>query len=193
MRVIAHHSKFFNWEPVPEGTEVTKADQDAGRVRIGARDGEWLMKVTREPKGGTHTLVCLNEETIVQQIIFEKCRPAGGRTLTRREAVATLLHEQFFAHNARDPKTHRVWITRFEVECDGGPDETLFRTVFADHMVAEAERVQKSGGAVTDDHAKDPNIHPDDFEAHLKAYLEPTTDKDHVAHLNSHFKVKAVA
>ena len=38
-----------------------------------------------------------------------------------------------------------------------------------------------------------PNIDPSEVEAHVKAYLQPATAKDHIAHLSKHFKVKAVS
>jgi hypothetical protein len=218
MHIAVKVSKFYDWEPVPVGVPVTPQDIASEKVKPNAAGG-YLMKVTKSPPGGTVTTVQMPEEQVIAKIIHEKCRPEGGRTLTRTEAVAFYLGENVTPHQA-----HRTWIKGFDVH-DDGPDEKMMRAMLAPHTVSETARVEacktanahtyigeiavgegptagtmkvppqcpKCGhheGAETIDV---PNIDPSEVEAHVKAYLQPATAKDHIAHLSKHFKVKAVS
>ena len=165
MRIVAHVSKFYDWMPVPADVVVSKADKAAGRVKLG-NDGQWLMRVPREMK--SHVQINLPEHQIVAKIIHDKCRPEGGRTLTRKQAVAFYLSEHVMPQQA-----HRSWITSFEVH-DDGPDEALARAMLAPHV-------------------QDGTIDTKDVDAHIAAYIESADAEAHVAHLATHFKiVKAV-
>lgn len=163
MRIVAHHTKFYDWEPVPHDVAVTKTDIAAGKVKPSGNGG-WLMPVTKEPKGGTHTEIHIPERQIIAKAIHDKCRAEGGRTLTRAQCVAFYVSEHVLPNAA-----HRSWLTKFEVH-DDGPDEALAREMFGEHVAAG-------------------NIPEADLEAHVAAYLEKA---DHAEHLAKHFKVKGV-
>jgi hypothetical protein len=165
MRVVAHHSKNYNWVPVPADVTVTQPDIDAGLVKRNISGG-WSMRVTETRDG--HTTFTIAESDIIGQIVFEKCRPTGGRTLTRQQAVAFFIHEMQLQHHCQ-----RVWLTGFEVD-DDGPDAELCKAVLAEHV--------KAG-----------NITEADADAHMAAYAESATADDHAAHLQAFFKVKAKA
>ena len=95
MRIVAHHDKFYDWQAVPQDVVVTKGDVSSGRVKV-ASDGRYLMRVTREVEDGgtTHTEIFIPESEIIAHTIYEKCRPSGGRTLTRRQAVAFYIYQR---------------------------------------------------------------------------------------------------
>jgi hypothetical protein len=134
MRLVVHISKFYDWETVPSNVKVTDADIKGEKVKPSANGG-WMMKVTKKPPGGTFTTVGMPEEQVIAKIIHEKTRPEGGRTLTRKEAVAFYMSE-----NVMPQEAHRSWIKKIEVE-DDRPDEKMIRSMLAPHTVAEATRV----------------------------------------------------
>ena|SRR5277367_3433398 len=166
MRIVAHHSKFYDWEPVPDDVKVTVADLASGKAKPMARGAGYLMKVTKELP--THTEIMLPEAQVIAKIIDDKTRPSGGRTLSRKDAVAFYLSEHVMPNHA-----HRTWVTKFEVQ-DDGPDEKLARAMLGEHVTAG-------------------NIEASDLEAHVAAYMEKTSNADHGMHLTTHFKVKGAA
>jgi len=206
MRVIVHLSKFYDWVPVPADVTVTTSDIQAERVKP-ASGGGWLMKVTKEAT--THTQINLGEHQVIAKIIHEKTRPEGGRTFTRRQAVAFYLAENVMPHHA-----HRLWFTDIKVH-DDGPDLALFRSMMGVHLVSEAGRVkqcidagkhmkplnEKSGpvtrcltcGCLGGPYATEPNIDPKELDAHVAAYSEKVDTKTFEDSLRAHFKVKPVA
>jgi hypothetical protein len=209
MRIVAHLTKFYDWVPVPldpaTGSQMkpTPADIAAERVRPSANGG-WNMKVTRDMP--SHMTLHLSEADVVGKIIHEKCRPEGGRVLTRKQAIAFYMAENHLPFHAR-----KEWITKIEVH-DDGPDPVLMTKALAAHGVSEASRVQACkdsskhtpqsvGGAPArcascghmpsvDDPATEPNIPVEDHAAHLAAYTEAASASDIVDHLHKHFKVK---
>ncbi len=205
MRIVIHHTKFYDWEPVPRNTLVTPNDIASRKVKADG-SGWWLMPITKAPEGGTHTQVNLPEEQVIAKIIDDKTRPAGGRTLTRKEAVAMYMSEHILPSHS-----HRAWLTGVEVH-DDGPDEAMARAMLLPHTVAETSRVnacKNSGkhayakgkekdpnvcgicghqeGAET---ADSPNIDPADVEDHITAYTEPLDAEGLAEHLRVHFKLK---
>jgi len=208
MWIVADLKKSYDWVPVPEDTEVTKADIAADRVRPAANGG-WRMRITKPLS--TQMMVTIPEEQIIAKIIHEKCRPEGGRTLTRKEAAAFYISEEHLPYWAK-----REWITKFYAH-DDGPDEAMMRAMLAPHAVSEASRVAacKADGnhmvatanaapgmpercmfcghmPSIDAPAEEPNIPADEHEAHVAAYLEKMDVDGLVSHLHTHFKVKAV-
>jgi len=173
MRIVVHHAKYYDWQPVPEGVEVSKADIAARRVKPDNAGTGYLMRVPVEHPTGTHTEIQAGEHTIIGKIIQAYTENGRqGEILTRRAAVARLLQQNVLPHH-----THPKWMQKVEVH-DDGPDEKLFRSLIAPHLDA--------------DHASAPgkNIEPEDVEDLVKAYLEPVDAAGHVAHLSAHFKVK---
>ena len=208
MRVVVHVKKFYDWEPVPADVVVTPQDISSEKVKPAANGG-WLMKVTKTL--ATHTQVNLPEKQIVAKIIHDRTRPEGGRTLTRKQAVAFYLSENVMPHHA-----HRSWVTGFEVH-DDGPDEKLAREMLKPHSISETARVEacKSDGkhgyqlmvptgrpnekpisrcascghVEGNDTIDVANIDASEVEAHIKAYLETADAKAHEDQLYAHFKV----
>lgn len=175
MRIAVRLNKFYSWEPVPAGVAVSQADISSGRVKP-ALDGSYLMRVPKP--ADTVTEVMLPEAAVIAKIIHEKCRPEGGRTLSRKQAVAFYLSEHVMPGEA-----HRTWIKDFEVH-DDGPDEALFRKMLAPHtMGAPASEADPNGVP--------PNIEPSEINAHVEAYMDGSDGKAHEAHLRTHFKVVA--
>ncbi len=175
MRVVVHHTKFIEWEPVPADVVVTQADQDAGRVKPNGRGG-WLMRVVKTAKDGTHTTVHVSEETLIEKIVHEKARLDGGRTFTRKQALEALLRENCFPHTLV-PTT----ISKIEIHDDQHEmSEERFRAILAAKNVVHA----RTGL---------PIIHPDDHDEHVAAYLEKADAAAHVAHLHASFRVKGAA
>jgi hypothetical protein len=165
MRVTVHLNKFYDWVPVPDDVKVTDADIKAEKVKPSGGGG-YLMRVPKV--GDTHTTVTMPEEQVIAKIIHDKTRPEGGRTLTRKQAVAFYLSEHVMPQQA-----HRTWITKVEVHDPDGPDEAMMRAMLAPHVA--------SG-----------NIDAADVEAHVAAYKETATSDDHVAQLHAHFRVGKV-
>lgn len=163
MRIIVHHSKFYDWEPVPRDVEVTPEDVAAGRVKPGARAGDYyLMRVVKEPEGGTYTEIRLPEHQILEKIIEDAIK--RNQRLTRRQAVALYVSEHVLPHHA-----HRSWVTGVEVH-DDGPSKDL-------------------AAAKLDEHVAAGNIDAADHAAHLAAYLETADGAAHTKHLSDHFKL----
>lgn len=163
MRIVVHVNKYYDWVPVPSDVQVADTDVRSGLVKP-ASGGGWSMRVTKEAV--SHTTVCIPEAQVIAKIIHEKTRPEGGRTFTRRQAVAHYLAEQVMPHHA-----HRDWITDFEIH-DDGPDEAMCRSMVQTHVDAK-------------------NIHQNDLELHVASYIEAADHTAHTAHLRSHFKVEA--
>jgi hypothetical protein len=163
MRIVVHLNKFYDWVPVPDDVKVTDGDIKSEKVKPSGSGG-YLMKVVKE--GVTHTTVTMPEEQVIAKIIHDKTRPEGGRTLTRKQAIAFYLSENIMPHHA-----HRTWITGVEVHDSDGHDESMLRAKLAEHVAAG-------------------NIEAGEVDAHVAAYTESATADDHVAHLHSHFKVK---
>jgi hypothetical protein len=203
MRVTAHHSKNYNWVSVAEaakrlGVEVKVSDADvaSGKAKVNLSGG-YSMRVVEERDNTTD--IHVDEASIIKMIVFEKCRPSGGRILTRRQAVAFFIGEHHLDSNQRS------WLTSFEVH-DDGPDEKLFDEIMAPHLVAEAARHASCIRVTAHGTTKCPacghlegvraarksNIDPADLDAHKKAYLETTVSAaDMAAFLCKHFRVES--
>jgi hypothetical protein len=168
MRVIIHHSKFYDWDPVPKDVVITDDDIAAGKV-MPNRDGSgYRMRVVKIPPGGTHRTVLITEGTLIEKIIEEKSDiRKAGRTLTRHQAAAALLMDQILPGNIE-----LDWITRFEVEADDGPSEELMRAKLDPHTKADHGR--RRGRK---------NVPPEHVEDHVAAYL-----KDWSPHPKAAFK-----
>jgi hypothetical protein len=169
MRVVVHVKAHFDWEPVPPDVVVTDADQKTGRVRPAANGG-WLMQVTR--KRDTHTEVAISEASIIGRIIHEHMPQYGGRTLTRKQAVAN-----FLAMNIMPLHAHPKHFTDLVVDVDDGPDEKLFREMIAPFTTS----VHASGEMLID---------PSDVEALVTAYMQSADAAAHQTHLHEHFSIK---
>lgn len=188
MRVIISLKSHYEWDEIPADVEVTQNDIKAGLV-IPSRGAtgdihkkspldpkDWRARVVR--KRDTHNVLAISEETLVQRIVHDyKAPPQGnGVMLTRKEAIGTLL-----AENVLHTMAHPRHITGFEVECDDGPDEALFRSIVTPLTTAISART------------KEPIVHPEDFDALLAKYLETHTVEAHVDHLHAKFGVKKKA
>ncbi len=174
MHAILHLNRFYNWEPVPRDVTVTPVDVASGKV-MPDRNGGYRMRVVRQ--GPTFLTCCITESIIIAKIIHEKTdvRRRAGRTFTRKQAVAHVIMEHLL-----DGAAEWAWITSVEVH-DDGPDEKLFREMLEPHT--------KSFHGRTGNLAIDPK----DVRAHVAAYMEPATAKDHAEHLTQHFGTKAVS
>jgi hypothetical protein len=167
MRIVAHHSKFYDWEPVPADVKVTAADLASGKAKPMMRGEGYLMKVTKDaPSGSTFTEIHISEAQICAKIIHDKCRPEGGRMLTRKEAVGMYLSEHTLPHHAE-----RAWLTKVEVE-DSGPDEVLMRQMLMPHAESAT------------------HIEPEEVDAVVANYMQPANADDHVHHLRRHFRLE---
>jgi hypothetical protein len=174
MRVVAHLKAFYDQVPVPEGTEVTKADIAAGRARM-KRDGSgWTMRVKKTVD--THNLTALPELEIVKHAISLAMPKRGAQLLTRKQVVADYLATQPYV----DAFDHGD-IKHFEVHDDAGPDEKLFRETAAPFLSALYAPTGK------------PLLSAEQLEKMVAAYLEPLDAQGHVDHLHTRFGVaKAV-
>lgn len=164
MRIVIHVDKHYDWEPVPDGVQVTKQDVDSLRVKPGA-GGQMMMRVTKERT--TYTEIMLAEQSLVDMILRGTIRE-GIPLMTRRQAVTTMLAREVMPHHA-----HRSWMQHAEVH-DDGPDEKLFRSL--------VQRQIDAG-----------NIDAEELEPMVAAYMEPATADDHRDHLHKHFRMKGVA
>ena len=163
MRVTIHLNKSYDWVKVPSDVVVTPADVASGKAKIGTQ-GEYLMKVPKP--GDTHTTILLSEQQLLAKIVHEKCRPEGGRTLSRAQAVAFYVGEHCLATEA-----HRSWVKGVEVHDSG-------------HEISES--------GMTDAlalHVEAGNIPADDVKAHLDAYLATADSQALADHLTKHFRV----
>lgn len=164
MRITVHLNRYYDWDPVPDGVQVTEADLASKRAKP-ANGGGYLMRVAKDaPVGATHTTVMLPEHELCAMIIADAIR--DHRTdHTRSSAVANYLARHTMPHHA-----HRSWIEAIEVE-DDAPDEALIRKMLKPHVDAG-------------------HIEVDDIEAILKSYLTPLDNDGHADHLHAHFGVK---
>jgi hypothetical protein len=204
MRVDVTLAKFYDWLPPPEDVDVTRADLASGRVRPAANGG-YVMRVIRQ--GPSPMTMFLPEDESIGKIIHERCRPEGGRVLTRKQCIAFWLSEHVLPLHGK-----REWITKIELD-DDGPDPERAKQLLAPHAISEASRVEacKSSGKHTvaragegapmrcancghiplvDDPAEEPNIPAAEHAAHLAAYNEKASPQDILDHLNAFFKVK---
>ena len=172
MRVIVDVKAYYDWEPVPPDVMVTEQDLRSGRVKPGARNGNFLMKVKKVKD--TYTECMIAESTIIARIIHEMMPQEGSTPLTRKDAIGNLMAKNIMPHHA-----HPSFMKKFTVE-DDGPDEALFRQMVTPYTVAP----QEEGG--------EPLIHPDELESMVARYLEPSAPQDHVDHLHKRFNVKKV-
>lgn len=173
MHVIVHHSKYYDWEPVPAGVTVTDADKAAHRVKPSGSTGGWLMRVTKEAVGGTHTVITIPELQIIQLIIGDAMRDRGWHT--RTQAVA-----QYVARMVMPNHAHRNHISEnedgvaFEVEHDE-PDLALFQKVLALHTKSDSNL----NGELSEE----------DAASLEELYSHPSTSDHHVDALHAHFRV----
>lgn len=163
MRIVVHVSGYYDWEPLPDGVEVTDADIKARRVKpaTSGTGGGWLMRVAK--KGETHTEVCLPEEELIALLLQDAIRER--QIQTRSEGVAKYLARHVMPHHA-----HRTWMDDFEVQ-DDGSNEAHFAKLIDEHVAAGT-------------------LEPEDKDAMLAAYREPVQAGHHEAHLQNHFGAK---
>lgn len=162
MRIVAHHSKNYDWVPVPSDVQIKPEDYAAGLVKP-SMQGSPRMRIVRTAPN--YTTIHVTEADIISQIVFEKCRPSGGRVLTRKQAIAFFIAENVLEHHVQ-----RTWLTKFETH-DDGPDEGLARQFLQAHATAG-------------------NLEAAEVDGHLAAYMETVSETDHATHLHKHFKVK---
>lgn len=162
MRLIIHHRKFYDWEPLPSDVEVTDRDIKAGRVKPSA-GGSWLYRVTRDQP--TYTEVGLPESELIAIIIRDLVR--DNVVHDRAEALCRYVARYTLGHHA-----HGSWISSFELQDDEGP------------QVAALE-------AALDEHDAVGNVEPEDREQVLAAYAVTHTSAQLVEALCKHFRVAA--
>ena len=179
MRVFVHQTHYYDWEPVPADVKLTPADLKSGKVKPNARNDGHLMQVTKQLKDKdgnpalTHTMLALTEAGIIAHIIFRATPNQGHKILSRSEAIADLTSRIFYAQHG-----HRSHVLGFEVDCDQGPDEALFRAMLQPHT----ESKHPVSGQ--------PTIAPSEIEERVAAYLLPATSDQHIASLHAAFAVK---
>ena len=172
MRVTVHHTRFYEWDPVPEDVLLTEQDVLSGKIRPAARQlpgkprlwhGNWDMRVTRELD--THTEFHVDEATIFHALFHKDVR---ALRLTRRQAVALLLSkyavpERFPEAPATDVMVH-----------DDGPDEAVFRSLISAHLASGL-------------------LNQAQHDEHVSKYLETHSDHSaaHEEHLRGHFGLPA--
>ena len=117
MRIFVHLTSFYDWEPVPAGTEVTEADIKALRVKPD-QGGGWLMRVSKTLADGalTHTDVQLPEGELATILLQEAVKEHSF--LSRAEAAASYVARHVAPHNF-----HRSWIAGVEALDEGGDSE----------------------------------------------------------------------
>lgn len=161
MIVIVRHHKNYDWRPVPRDVSVKQGDIVAGLVKPGAREGEWLMKVTVDQPG--FTTVTIPERELCERIVYEAVKPGGGRVFSRKDALANLLSELVLPNHC-----HRSWVTGFEVHDDGPHSKTAEETM--------------------DPHFECGNMDKFRRDEWMAAYNQ--TQEDHVGHLCATFRVR---
>jgi hypothetical protein len=175
MRIVLRLAKFTDLVPVPANVEITQAAIDAGTLVPGRSKGEWRVRVTKEPPGGTHKIILISEQAIIEKIVSEKADVRrAGRTFSRREAVAHVVMD----HHLGDV-TDWAWITGVEVH-DDGPDEAAFRA-HVEPLTRIAHGKRRGQMLVPPEHLAD----------HLAKYTEVATADDHKSHLAVHFNIGA--
>ena len=135
MRIIAHVTKFYDWKPVPENTEVTEADIAAARVKPDANGG-WLMRITVSMPSSTQILI---GEGDIAAVIFQ-AKMKDGEFLNRAQAAKKRIAVDTAKHHF-----HRAWISGFQVEDDGPMVEAFeqeFNRLLAAHLVQEEDRAE---------------------------------------------------
>lgn len=163
MIVVAHVTKHYDWEPVPQGVTVTQKDLAAGKAKP-AIDGRMLMRVKRDRE--THVMVTLPEHEIIAEVVHGAVRDKVQHT--RSQAVALYLSRRVMEHFA-----HPTWMRSFEVSGDG-PDEALLRATLVRYTDA---------GLIEDESVEDL----------VEAYMTEHTNEDVASHLVAHFGVKETA
>ena len=174
MRVTIAVSAFYDWAPVPADVEVTPKDIASGRVKPNRSGQGFDMRLTR--KKDTHTDIAIAESTIIARIIHELMPQNGGRSLSRKEAVANLLAINVMPHHA-----HPKFFKGIVVDIDDGPDEEQFRASLDPYTKA----IHQTSGY--------PLVDPEEVESIVKKYMEGADAKAHQDHLCAHFNVKKPA
>lgn len=156
MRIVIDVSKFYDWLPVPEDTEVTHKDINSRRVKP-ALGGGWLMRV--EVNQATYTEVGIGEDAIITEMIVSKMRDRV--TLTRAAAAASILAKKIMPDEARP-----AWMTKIQIHDDefSGEDGAAKMKKFFDAMIAP--------------HVECGNILAEDVADMLEAYRTPYTNPE---------------
>lgn len=166
MQLTIHLSKYYDWEPLPDGVEPTEADIRALRVKPTANPvagkSSWLMKVTKI--GPTHTSVGLPENQVIAFCV-------GGwtqdkRVLTRAQAICEYVRRHVAPHHF-----HRKWVTDVEL-VDSGADKALFEKTVGAHVDA---------GNIPTGTGEDDNVAAEMLVAYLEDRGEPGLRDDLLA------------
>jgi hypothetical protein len=174
MWVVADVHSYYYWAPLPKNVVVTDQDIASRRVKPNANNDGYLAREKR--KGDTQVTMLVSEQAIIARIIHELMPNQGCMLMTRKEAVG-----QVIARNVMPDHAHPKFAKRFVVHDhhgDDGPDEAEFRRQLQPYV----EAIHEASG--------EPLIDPDMVEEVVAAYMEPTTNEDHVAHLHAKFKLK---
>lgn len=179
MRVVVHHTEYFEWEPVPPDVTITEADVAAGKVRPAARQMpgtdrlapvNWTMRVAKTAPNGTHTEAHVPDEMIFHTLFHRDVRPLR---LSRRQGLA--LHLAKYVYPERLPTSS---ITDVEVH-DDGPAVAAVKALLDTHVAAgniDASEHAEHMAKFTESHAP--------HKSHADAHTE---------HLRTHFRVKPKA
>jgi len=165
MRILIHHEKFYDWEPLPSDVKPSERDIEVGRVRPDFNRDRWLMRVTKSlPEGqATHTEIHLPENEIITLILRDAVKEKA--VTSRKEAVG-----HYLARYTLPAHAHRAWVTDVEVHDEGG-DDVLFQTKLKEFM--DAGLIEK-----------------EEKDELLLAYAEDANVDDHVNHLHERFGTK---
>lgn len=126
MRISVDVCGYYDWVPVPPGTEITEEDVSSLRVKK-MTDEKWHMRVTMQKE--THHDVGLHEDAICQRMAaLEKM----GRGESREQVIAEMLKLSFRHHLA---PSHLI---KINVDEDG-PNEAAFRAALTEAGVLEQE------------------------------------------------------
>lgn len=172
MRITVHHTRYYEWEPVPEDVILTEQDVLAGKVRPAARQipnkprlwsGNWDMRVTRE--ADTYSEFHVDEASIFHAMFHRDVR---SLRLSRKQAVALLLSK--YAIPERFPEATATDVTVH----DDGPHEDTIRNLLAPHLASGL-------------------VNQAQHDEHVSKLLEhhPHHGKAHEKHLRAHFGLPA--
>lgn len=174
MRVTVHLSSWYDYEPVPndfdKSTDEFKAALSSGLVKAASKGGH-VIRVTRATDN--HVTLHIPESEIAQRLLYHSLAQNGSRVVSRKEAAA-----DYVAICALPNFGLPVHVTKVEVHEDGPPDIAWYKGFLEPYRKGIHAR---TGEPIVPDRMLEPM---------LKAYSEPATAQDHVAHMHAKLNVQ---
>jgi hypothetical protein len=182
MRVVVHHTRYYEWVPLPPDAKKPTEQQLRSKAIKPSASGGYFMRVAIDAKPGVgdHTLFLIPEQNIAQSILEHAIK---SNEIIDRSAAAYIHITRIAPHHF-----HRSWVTKFEVE-DSGPEDVAIETNDKGEVTKTASHLE----ILVTEHNALGNVADEDVGPLMTAYLKSTKNEDHEKHLTMRFGLKGGA